>query len=137
MSSLRDKSEKEIRAKRVSVTDDRVTVDLNDGRTISVPTKWYPRLLYGTAAERAKVEIWMDGIYWPRLNADISYRGLLMGNHSGESVKSFQRWLDYRERGLSEPILTLPMPAELSRFLKHEGSRKARKQKSRRVANHR
>jgi len=133
MSSLESNFEQEIRAKRVSVTDDRVTVELKDGRIISIPTKWYPRLLHGTAAERAKFEIWMDGIYWPKLNADISYKGLLQGCRSGESGKSFRRWLGYRARGMQEPILTLPLPPELAKFLKRERLRKHTPSKSRRL----
>ena len=120
-------------AKRVSVTDDRVTVEFKDGRTVSIPTKWYPRLLHGTPAERAKVEIWVDGIYWPKLNADISYEGLLRGCRSGESAKSFRRWLGYRARGMQEPILTLPVPPELAKFLKRERLRKRARSKSRRL----
>jgi len=107
------------RAKQVDVTDQQVTVRLADRRVIAVPTTWYPRLLHATAAERSNFEIWEDGIYWPQLNADISYRSLLFGEKSGESSKSFRRWLGYRRRGEREPILALPLPAELSRALKH------------------
>lgn len=133
MSSSENSVEPGILAKRVWVTDDRITVELKDGRTISIPTKWYPRLMHGTAAERAKVEIWVDGIYWPKLNADISYRGLLQGSRSGESAKSFRRWLGYRARGMEEPILTLPLPPELAKYLKRERLRKRVRSKSRRL----
>ncbi len=80
------------------VTDDTLAVDVNDGRTISVPLAWYPRLLHGTPEERNN---WRfigdkDGIHWPDLDEDISVENLLMGNPSGESQTSFKRWLEKR-----------------------------------------
>lgn len=117
---------KTIRAKRVRVTDARLTVDFNDGRTISVPTEWYPRLHHGTPSQRAKVEIWDDGILWPELNADVSYTALLLGTKSGESRKSFNRWLGYHSRGEKEPIPTLPLPPALAAVLKHGRKRSRR-----------
>ena len=131
MISSKNKIERPVRAKRVSIADDCITVDFRDGRRISVPTKWYPRLAHGTPAERAKMEIWSDGIYWPRLNADISYQGLFLGLRSGESSSSFRRWLNYHSRGEQEPILTLPLPPELAKILKRERLRKRRRTTSR------
>lgn len=127
MSFLTNKVEPGLRAKRVVVTDRLVTVRLKDGRAISVPTKWYPRLLHGTPAQWAKVEIWDDGIYWPDLNADISYRALLRGEKSGESPKSFRRWLGFHNRGEMEPIVTLPLPSSLSKAQKRPKNRPSRK----------
>ena len=89
---------KAVKAQRVIVSDDSLTVDLSDGRTISAPLAWYPRLVHGTPAER---NVWEligngDGIHWPELDEDISVEGLILGKPSGESRKSFQRWLDER-----------------------------------------
>src|SRR5438270_6791176 len=80
-------------ATNVVVTDDTLTVDLSDGRTISVPLAWYPRLIHATDEERS---IWRltgrgEGIHWPRLNEDISVVGLIAGRASGESQQSFSR----------------------------------------------
>lgn len=85
-------------AQNVSVTDDSLTVDLDDGRTISVPLAWFPRLLHGTAEERNN---WRfigkgEGIHWPDLDEDISIEGILLGRPSGESQRSFKRWLETR-----------------------------------------
>lgn len=86
---------------RAVVTDDTLSVDLEDGRTIAVPIGWYPRLAYGTSAERANFEISGAGrgIHWPDLDEDISVEGLLLGKTSGESHESFQRWLQGRIAG--------------------------------------
>jgi hypothetical protein len=127
MNSSVHESRRPIRAKRVIVTDDLVTVYFKDGRGISVPTKWYPRIAHGTPAERAEVEIWDDGVYWPKLNADISYRAMLLGEKSGESAKSFRRWLGYHARGEMEPILTLPLPPALATGSKKTGGAAAAK----------
>ena len=86
------------RAQSVSVMEDTLSVDLTDGRTISVPLVWYPRLTHGTPEERDNWRIegagW--GIHWPDLDEDISVKGLLIGNPSRESGKSFKRWLESR-----------------------------------------
>ena len=99
-----------VRATRVVVTDDTLTVELEDGRTVSVPLVWYPRLVHGTPRERNNVEIGAFGIHWPDLDEDISIKGLLLGNKSGESPRSLQRWLEYRARGEKVPVPTLPLP---------------------------
>ena len=86
------------RAIQVTVTDDTLTVDLEDGRTIAVPIGWFPRLAYGTAAERANVQIAGAGfgVHWPDLDEDIGVEGLLLGRKSTESPASFARWLEQR-----------------------------------------
>src|SRR3989454_1832034 len=86
-------------AKRVSVTDDALTVDLLDGRTVSVPLSWYPRLAHATPAERANWRLIGrgEGIHWPDLDEDISVAGLLAGRPSGESQSSLRRWLESRQ----------------------------------------
>jgi hypothetical protein len=86
-------------AQDVKVTDDTVTFDLTDGRSISAPIVWYPRLAYGTPDERNKWELIGDGVgvHWPDLDEDISVENLLHGKLSGESQASLQRWLDQRK----------------------------------------
>ena len=84
--------------KQVEVTDEFLTVDLMDGRVISAPVTWYPRLLNASQAER---ENWRltggkTGIHWPNLDEDISIRNIILGQPSGESQKSLQRWLKSR-----------------------------------------
>ncbi len=79
----------------VAVTDDSLTVDLEDGRTLTVPIGWYPRLAYGSAAERANFQISAAGyaVHWPELDEDIGVEGLLLGKKSTESAASLERWL--------------------------------------------
>jgi len=83
----------------VSVSDDTLSVDLEDGRTIAVPIGWYPRLAHGTPAERANFQISGAGygIHWPDLDEDIGVEGLLLGKRSSESPESFERWLRRRQ----------------------------------------
>jgi len=86
------------RATAVATTDDSLTVDLSDGRTISVPLGWYPRLAHGTAAERSDWRFLGQGtgIHWPQLDEDISVESLIAGKSSGESQRSFAKWLEQR-----------------------------------------
>ena len=83
----------------VTVTDDTLSIDLEDGRTIAVPIGWYPRLAHGTLVERANFQISGAGygIYWPELDEDIGVEGLLLGKKSTESATSFERWLRRRQ----------------------------------------
>lgn len=90
--------------------DATLSVDLADGRTITVPLAWFPRLLHGTPAERAKFELGAWGVHWPDLNEDMPVEGLLNGERSGESLKSIKRWLDLRANGLKEEVRELPLP---------------------------
>ncbi len=87
-----------LRAQHIQVTDDALTLDLHDGRTISVPLGWYPRLLHGTSEERQNWRFIGDGVgvHWPDLDEDISIENIVLGRRSGESQQSFQRWLDER-----------------------------------------
>ena len=85
-------------AQAVQVSVDTLNVDLSDGRSISVPVEWYPRLAHGTLAERNN---WRFigrgvGIHWPDLDEDISVENLLSGARSGESQRSFKQWLESR-----------------------------------------
>lgn len=90
--------ETEPSAAQVMVTDDRLIVDLADGRILSVPLSWYPRLSHASEAERQNWQILGDGyaIEWTDLDEHIGIEGLLAGRQSGESEKSFQRWLSTR-----------------------------------------
>lgn len=83
----------------VKVTEDTLCVDLIDGRTISVPLGWYPRLEHGKPMERANWRLIGkgQGIHWEDIDEDISIEGLLAGKPSGESQTSFKRWLQSRE----------------------------------------
>jgi len=107
----------------VQVTADTLTVDLSDGRTISVPIAWFPRLVHGTAKERANFELGHFGIHWPDLDEDIPVEGLLRGEKSGESLRSIKRWLEYRAKGKKVPVKTLPLPPYMREFLKKEQQR--------------
>jgi hypothetical protein len=88
-----------VRIINVTVTDDTLSVALEDGRTIAIPIDWYPRLAYGTPAERANFQISGAGygIHWPDLDEDIGVEGLLLGKKSSESQASFERWLQRRQ----------------------------------------
>ena len=88
----------EARAQNVAITEDTLAVDLSDGRSISVPLAWYPRLVHATAEERNNWRFIGDreGIHWPDLDEDVSVENLLAGKPSGESQSSFKRWLEKR-----------------------------------------
>ena len=75
------------RVLNVAITDDTLSVDLEDGRTVSVPIGWYPRLAYSADAERNNFEISGAGygVHWPDLDEDIGVEGLLFGKRSSES----------------------------------------------------
>jgi len=82
----------------VAVTEDSLVIDLVDGRTVSVPLAWYPRLLHGQPEERNH---WRmigqgEGIHWPDLDEDIRVENILLGQPSGESQRSLARWLEAR-----------------------------------------
>ena len=84
--------------RNITITEDTLTVELSDGRTISIPLTWYPRLLHGTLVER---NTWRligngEGIHWPDLDEDISVENLVFGRPSGESQRSFKQWLKKR-----------------------------------------
>ena len=86
-------------ARKVSVTSESLTVELADGRTLSVPLAWYPRLVHGSPRERRNWRLIGrgEGIHWPDLDEDISVEGLIAGRPSGESRSSLQRWLAARK----------------------------------------
>ena len=79
MTTLESKAGEQVRD--VRVTDDTISVDLFDGRTITVPLAWYPRLLHATSEQRANWHIAGAGygMHWPDIDEDLSTRGLLQG----------------------------------------------------------
>jgi hypothetical protein len=85
----------------VSVNDEEIAVDLADGRRIIAPLAWYPRLKRATQKERMNWRLIGRGvgIQWPDVDEDISVRNLLLGQPSGESQDSFQKWLSGRGSG--------------------------------------
>lgn len=95
----------EVRAQKLEITEDNLVVDLSDGRSITVPLGWYPRLQHGTSEERNNWR-WIgdrEGIHWPDLDEDISVENLILGQPSGESQDSFRRWLEKRATNVLSP----------------------------------
>ena len=90
-------------ALHVLLTDDTLSVDLSDGRSISVPIAWFPRLLHSTEQERNNWRLIGrgQGIHWEDLDEDISIEGLIAGRPSGESQESFKKWLAKRSEKAS------------------------------------
>ena len=84
----------------VTLSEDALTIELEDGRSVSVPLGWYPRLLHATASERRHWRLIGkgEGIHWPDLDEDISAENILFGQLSGESARSFEAWLSHRSR---------------------------------------
>ena len=83
----------------IEITDDTLSVDLSDGRTISVPLAWYPRLLHSSVNERNSWRLIGsgEGIHWHQLDEDVSVKNIILGQPSGESQTSFQQWLNERQ----------------------------------------
>jgi len=84
------------------VTEDTLSVDLSDGRTISVPLVWFPRLLHAKPKERKNWRLIGrgHGVHWEDIDEDISVEGLLTGKPSGESQKSLKKWVSQRQSRL-------------------------------------
>lgn len=87
-----------VKAQTVTVTDELLTVDLTDGRTLSVPLSWYPRLWHGAPEERQNWRLigQGEGIHWPDLDEDVSVENLLLGRPSSEGPASLKQWLAAR-----------------------------------------
>jgi Protein of unknown function (DUF2442) len=101
--SISDAELREASAQEVSMNEDSLAVDLTDGRTITVPLAWFPRLENGTSEECAN---WRfigngDGIHWPDLDEDVSVASLLAGRRSGEGQASLRNWLKKRKSSSS------------------------------------
>jgi hypothetical protein len=89
----------------VLVSDTVLVVYLKDGRILSAPLAWFPRLVLATSAERNQIELRGDNqvIYWPALDEDLDLEGLLLGAKSRESAASIQRWLADRQVQTAAP----------------------------------
>ena len=87
----------------VTVSDEKLIVDLADGHSLSIPLAWYPRLMYASPKERQNWQILGDGyaIEWADIDEHIGVEGLLAGRRSGESQRSFERWLATRNASTS------------------------------------
>ena len=96
--------EHECNAQEVTFFEDSFSVLLDDGRSITIPLAWFPRLFHATSQELRNYEMIGDGegIHWPDLDEDISIEGILAGRRSGESQKSFSKWME--KRNLSHNI---------------------------------
>ena len=88
----------------VGTTDENICVSLSDGRTVTVPISWYPRLSHASPEHRAKWELigHGHGIHWPELDEDVSVENILLGQPSGEGPRSFARWKEWYEKKNSE-----------------------------------
>src|SRR3954447_11108128 len=91
---------REALATQVEVTEDTLSVELTDGRTIAAPLAWYPRLAHASSEERGSWRLLGGGrgIHWPALDEDISIANLLAGQPSAESQSSFKKWLAGRAK---------------------------------------
>lgn len=89
---------RDLAIQEVHMTEDTLAVDLSDGRSISVPLVWFPRLWHGTDAERGEWRLIGNGagIHWPALDEDVSVESLILGKPSSESQSSLSRWLEAR-----------------------------------------
>jgi hypothetical protein len=97
--------ESSLRAVGAQLTEEALIVDLVDGRSVSVPLVWYPRLLRASMQERQQFRLIGsgEGIYWELLDEDVSVEGIVAGRRSMESAESFRRWLENRrERDAEE-----------------------------------
>jgi hypothetical protein len=83
----------------VTISNDTLTVELSDGRILSVPLAWYLRLSHAEPGERSNWRLIGkgEGVHWEALDEDISVEGLLAGRPSGESQTTFKKWLAARE----------------------------------------
>ena len=83
----------------VLIDEDTLTVELDDGRTVSVPVAWYPRLLHASKEERSNWRLIGKGhgIHWENVDEDISVESILAGRPSGESQASLKKWLEGRK----------------------------------------
>lgn len=92
------------KGENLKITRDTLCVDLSDGRTISVPLEWFPRLVHSSAKERNNWRLIGKGhgIHWEDIDEDISIEGLLAGKSSGESQLSFKKWLNKRKSRITK-----------------------------------
>ena len=107
--------ETQVRAENVLISEYELTVTLSDSESKSVPLSFYPRLVHASQQERDNWQIigQGEGIRWPDLDEDISVKGIVAGRRSGESPKSFQRWLDAKKAGRRLTLYELRAHTEL------------------------
>lgn len=91
---------REDRVMTVRVEEDRLALDLEDGRTIYAPLAWHPRLAYATQRERLHFKIIGEGryIHWPDLDEVLSVSSIMAGRRSAESTDALKKWLASRPR---------------------------------------
>lgn len=89
---------KNVEALDVRFSDDSIAVDLSDGRSISAPLAWYPRLFHGTTKERNNWRLIGNGfgIHWPDLDEDLSVESIISGRPSMEKAMSLKHWIKHR-----------------------------------------
>jgi hypothetical protein len=89
-----------LRIQNVETTDESICVSLSDGRVVTVPVSWYPRLSHARPEHRAKWELIGQGhgIHWEELDEDISVENILFGQPSGEGPRSFARWEEWYQK---------------------------------------
>ena len=99
-------------AASIRVSNECLSAELADGRTISVPIEWFPRLVHATPEERNNWDLSGDGahIHWPDLDEDISVEGLIAGWRSRETKESFARWLEAKKAGRPLELYELAPP---------------------------
>lgn len=100
MSTLRAEARVAI-IRDLTLTNEMLSAELADGRVISVPLAWYPRLLHGSPEERRNWRLIGDGegVHWPDLDEDISADNLVLGKPSGESQVASMGWkADHADR---------------------------------------
>jgi hypothetical protein len=105
------------RAIHAEVSESELVVNLDDGRKISLPLEWYPRLAYGTPKERAHFDVIGNGagLHWPALDEDISVESMLAGRRAGESEASLEKWKSELDRRRRDPhpapwVESAPLP---------------------------
>jgi hypothetical protein len=88
----------------VQTSDDTLSVSLSDGRVVSGPISWYPRLSHALPRHRVVWELIGrgHGIHWPELDEDISVENMLLGQPSGEGARSFSRWKEWYKQKVTE-----------------------------------
>lgn len=95
---------KEARATGADVNDAELTVHLEDGRSITTPLEWYPRLVFATPDELQNFRLTGGGygLHWPDLDEDLSVKGMLAGRPSSESGRSLKQWKQEMKRRRQE-----------------------------------
>jgi hypothetical protein len=93
-------AEKQVAITYVAVDERSLTVTLSDGRRLSLPLDWYPRLKHGTPAERNNWRLIGrgEGVHWPDLDEDLSLEGFVAGRRSVENAASLRRWMQQRKK---------------------------------------